>query len=56
MCFKSETVLGDLDPDHPLEIERPGKPSLKTTPRELITQARLPRFLTLDQVEFAFSE
>ena len=56
MCWKSETTLGDLPPDQPLEIKRANQTPLRTTPRELINQARLPSFLTLDQVEFAFSE
>lgn len=51
----NDTALGDLPPDQVIEIERDGRMVLKATVGQLINEARLPRFLSLDQVEFCFS-
>lgn len=55
MCWKSETMLRDLAPDHRLKILIPRRPPVITTPRELMQQGRISGTLCLDQVEFAFS-
>lgn len=57
MCWKDDTTLGDLARSAPamaIEIERDGR-TICTTPRELLNVARLPGFLSIAQVEFAFS-
>lgn len=53
--WKSDTTLADLAPDETIEIRPKGRPPIWATPRELMREGRLPAFLTLDQVEFAFS-
>ncbi len=50
-----DIALGDLPADQVIEIERAGRIVIRATAGELIREARLPHFLTLDQVEFAFS-
>ena len=54
--WKAEIALNDLDPDEPIEISWPDKPTLRTTARKLMIGRGLPGFLTLDQVEFIFSD
>lgn len=56
--WKANTTLGELEPDQGIRVEwpaEPGRAPVFTTPRELMNGGRMPRFLTLDQVEFAFS-
>jgi hypothetical protein len=54
--WKKETTLGELDPDQGIEISFGGaRAPIYTTPRELMSMGRMPWFLTLDQVEFAFT-
>lgn len=50
-----DIALGDLPGDQVIEIERNGRIVVRATAGELIREGRLPHFLTLDQVEFAFS-
>ena len=57
MCWKDDTTLAELAQAAPamaIEIDTGGK-IIHTTPRELMTVARLPGFLSVAQVEFAFS-
>lgn len=56
--WKKNTTLGELESDQGILIEWPAEPkraSVFTTPAELMGMGRMPSFLTLDQVEFAFS-
>ena len=58
MSEESEITLGDLAriaPDRVIEIARPGRPPFRATAHELLTAARLPAFLSLEEVRFAFS-
>lgn len=54
--WKSETLLKALHPDEVLTIVRPGQATLHLTVRELISEARISGTLTIEQVEWAFSD
>lgn len=54
--WKAEITLADLLPDEPIEISWPDRPPLYTTARKLMRDRSLPGFLTLDQIEFIFSD
>lgn len=53
--WKNEICLRDLHPDQGIEISRKGSVTIFTTPRELMRAGRMPAFLSLAEVEFAFS-
>ena len=58
MDWKEETTLAELAaqaPEEVIQIERDGRPVLQTTARELLREGRFPGFLSIAQVEFAFS-
>lgn len=58
MDWKDEMTLAELAEKAPfevIEIERDGCVVLRSTPRELLREGRLPGFLSIAQVEFAFS-
>ena len=54
--WKAETMLKELHPDEVLAIVRPGQATLHLTVRELIHEARISGTLTIEQVEWAFSD
>ena len=54
--WKAETMLKELHPDEVLTITRPGKTPLHLTVHELINEARISGTLTIEQVEWAFSD
>lgn len=54
--WKAETQLKELHPDELLTIMRPGQPALRVTVRELIEEAGISGALTIEQVEWAFSD
>lgn len=56
MCWKCDTRLDALPADHVVVIQRDGRTALRTTPAALMREGRLAGFLTLEQVEFAFSD
>ena len=59
MDWKKETTLGDiaaLTPWAPIEIKRGSEILIKSTAAQLLREGRLPNFLSVDQVEFAFSK
>ena len=53
--WKNEICLCDLHPDQGIEISFADRPTIFTTPRELVRAGRMPAFLSLAEVEFAFS-